>query len=53
MPSKTGKMKAVALPAITKELVDQFVNGLMSADAVNARSIAFKTALIERALGAE
>lgn len=41
------------LPAIPKELIDQFVNGPMSAQAVNAASMAFKKALIERALGAE
>ena len=36
-----------------KELIDQFVNGPMSAEAVNAASMAFKKALIERALGAK
>ena len=41
------------LPTIPKELIDQFVNGPMSAEAVNAASMAFKKALIERALGAE
>ena len=41
------------LPTIPKELLDQFVNGPMSAEAVNAASMAFKKALIERALGAE
>jgi putative transposase len=54
MPSKTRKPKAAqALPTIPKELIDQFVNGPMSAEAVNAASMAFKKALIERALGAE
>ncbi|MFC6284304.1 IS256 family transposase [Polaromonas aquatica] len=54
MPSKTRKTKAAqALPTIPKELIDQFVNGPMSAEAVNAASMAFKKALIERALGAE
>ncbi len=54
MPSKTRKPKATqALPTIPKELLDQFVNGPMSAEAVNAASMAFKKALIERALGAE
>jgi transposase-like protein len=54
MPSKTRKPKAAqALPTIPKELLDQFVNGPMSAEAVNAASMAFKKALIERALGAE
>jgi putative transposase len=54
MPSKTSKKKAAAaLPTIPKELIDQFVSGPMSAEAVNAASMAFKKALIERALGAE
>lgn len=54
MPSKTRKAAAAqALPTIPKELIDQFVNGPMSAEAVNAASMAFKKALIERALSAE
>ncbi len=55
MPSKTKKSiaAAAALPSIPKELLDQFVKGPMTADAVNAASMAFKKALIERALGAE
>jgi len=54
MPSKTRKpVAAPVLPTIPKELIDQFVNGPMSAEAVNAASMAFKKALIERALGAE
>ena len=54
MPSKTrNALAAQALPTIPKELIDQFVNGPMSAEAVNAASMAFKKALIERALGAE
>ena len=54
MPSKTSKKKpAVALPSIPKDLIDQFVSGPMTAEAVNAASMAFKKALIERALGAE
>ena len=54
MPSKTSKKKpAAALPKIPKELIDQFVSGPMSAEAVNAASMAFKKALIERALDAE
>jgi hypothetical protein len=59
MPSKT-KMKnaaiaarSAALPSIPKELIDLFVTGPMSGDAVNAASVAFKKALIERAMGAE
>jgi len=56
MPSKTKKAAAAvkaALPSIPKELTDQFVTGPMSAEAVNAASMACKKALIERALGAE
>lgn len=54
MPSKSTKGKATsALPTIPKELIDQFVSGPMSAEAVNTASMAFKKALIERALGAE
>ena len=55
MPSKTKTVKTAmaALPSIPKELIDQFVTGPMSAEAVNAASLAFKKALIERALGAE
>ena len=57
MPSrKTTKAAAAAaarMPSIPKELVDQFVTGPMSAEAVQDISMAFKKALIERALGAE
>jgi putative transposase len=54
MPIKSRKSKTAAtLPNIPKELIDQFVSGPMSAEAVNAASMAFKKALIERALGAE
>lgn len=59
MPSKTKLKNAAiaarsaALPSIPKELIDQFVTGPMSAEAVNAASMAFKKALIERAMGAE
>jgi putative transposase len=42
-----------ALPSIPDELIDQFVKGPMTAEAVQAASAAFKKALIERALGAE
>jgi len=44
---------AAAMPSIPKELIDPFVTGPMSAEAVSAASMAFKEALIERALGAE
>ena len=59
MPSKTKTKnaeiaaKTAALPKIPKEIIDQFVKGPMTAEAVNAASMAFKKALIERALGAE
>jgi transposase-like protein len=56
MPSrKTTKAAEAAtakLPTIPKELIDQFVTGPMSPEAVQA-ALAFKKALIERALGAE
>ena len=59
MPSRT-KMKnaaiaarSAALPKIPDELIDQFVTGPMTGEAVNAASMAFKKALIERAMGAE
>ena len=45
--------KSAALPPIPTELIDQLVIGPMSGEAVNAASMAFKKALIERALGAE
>jgi len=57
MPSrKTTKAAAAAaarMPTIPKEVIDQFVSGPMSAEAVQDISMAFKKALIERALGAE
>jgi transposase-like protein len=55
MPSKTKTLAArqAALPTVPKELVDQFCHGPMTADAVNDACLAFKRALIERALGAE
>jgi len=59
MPSKTKlknaaiAAKSAALPKIPKELIDQFITGPMTGEAVNAASMAFKKALIERAMGAE
>ena len=59
MPSKTKlknaaiAAKSAALPKIPSELLDQFVTGPMTGEAVNAASMAFKKALIERAMGAE
>ena len=49
MPNKTSKNKPSALPTIPKELIDQIVDGPMTAEAVNVASMAFKKALIERA----
>ncbi len=45
--------KSAALPKIPTELLDQFVIGPMTGEAVDATSMAFKKALIERPLGAE
>ena len=57
MPSRKTTKAAVAaaarMPSIPKELIDQFVTGPMSAEAVQDISMAFKKALIERALGGE
>ena len=59
MPSKTRAKnaaiaaKSAALPKIPKELLDQFVQGPMTAEAIQDVSMAFKKALIERALGGE
>ena len=59
MPSKTKlknaaiAAKSAALPKIPNELLDQFVTGPMTGEAVNAGSMAFKKALIERVMGAE
>ena len=58
MPRMKKTMKAADapgrdLPKIPAELIDHFVSGPMSAEAVMLASQAFKKALIERALGAE
>jgi len=54
MPSKRTKPAAdMTLPDIPKELLDQFVTGPMTAEAVEAATRKFKKAIIERALGAE
>jgi putative transposase len=50
MTTKAAAAAAAAMPSIPKELIDQFVTGPMSAEPVNAASMAFKKALIERAL---
>jgi transposase-like protein len=44
---------AKLLPKIPKEVMDHFVKGPMSAEAVQLTSAAFKKALLERVLGAE
>jgi putative transposase len=41
------------LPKVPKELLDPFVQGPMTAEATQDVSMAFKKALIERALGGE
>ena len=55
MPSKAKKLdRAVAkLPSIPKELVNQFLTGPMTVEAINAAGFAFKQALIEASLNAE
>jgi len=57
MPSRKTTKAALAavaaMPPIPKDIIDQFVTGPMSAEAVENISLAFKKALIERALGAE
>jgi putative transposase len=55
MPSKADKLeRAVAkLPSIPRELVDRFLTGPMTGEAINAAGLAFKQALIEASLSAE
>ena len=59
MPRKTKMRnaaiaaKTATLPSIPKEVIDQLVSGPMTAQAVNATSMALKKALLERVLGAE
>lgn len=55
MPTKKKPAREAPrdLPSIPKELIDQLVSGPMSAEAIQDASMAFKKALIERALGAE
>lgn len=55
MPSKAKKVdRAVAkLPSIPRELVDLFLTGPMTGEAINDAGIAFKKALIEASLNAE
>ena len=60
MPSRTKEKNAAiaamsaALPKIPPEVMDQFISGpMMTGEAVNAATMAFKKALIERAMGGE
>ena len=55
MPRKSSRATEAptALPSIPEELIDQFVKGPTTAEAVQAAPIAFRKALIERPLGAE
>jgi transposase-like protein len=57
MPSrrttKAAAAAAAAMPSIPRELIGQFATGPTSAEVVQVVSMAFKKALIERALGAE
>jgi len=55
MPSRAKQIdRAVAnLPSIPKDLVNQFLTGPMTGEAINAASLAFKQALIEASLNAE
>lgn len=51
MPTKKKPLRD--LPKIPKELLEQFGEGLMTAEAIEDASAAFKKALIERALNAD
>ena len=51
--TKAAALAGAVLPPIPHELIDHFVTGPMTAEAVNDISMAFKRALVERALGAE
>lgn len=53
--SKAAAMaaKMAALPQMPKELINQFITGPMSAESIEATSVAFKKALIEQALAGE
>jgi transposase-like protein len=58
MPRKLSNVKqsiedAKSYPKIPKEVMDHFVKGPMSAEAVQSVTVAFKKALFERVLGAE
>lgn len=53
--SKAAAMaaKMAALPQMPKELINQFITSPMSAESIEATSVAFKKALIEQALVGE
>src|ERR1700712_2511340 len=55
MPSKAKKVDrdVAKLPSIPRELVDLFLTGPMTGEAINEAGIAFKKALIEASLNAE
>ena len=53
MQKNNAMAQARVLPRIPPELLEQLVKGPMTAEAVEDASLAFKKALIERALGAE
>lgn len=51
--TKAAKAREAKLPAIPAELIDQLVQGPMTAESIQQASMALKKALIERALGGE
>jgi len=55
MPSKAKKLdrEVAKLPSIPKEMVELFLTGPMTGEAINQAGIAFKQALIEASLNAE
>ncbi|MBW4091111.1 MAG: hypothetical protein HIU82_08385 [Proteobacteria bacterium] len=52
MPSRAKKLErdVSKLPSIPKELVEQFLTGAMTGEAIHAAGLAFKQALIEASL---
>lgn len=50
---RNSKTKPAELSAISPELLESFGHGPMTAETINAASLTFKKALIERALGGE
>ncbi len=55
MPSKAKKLdrEVAKLPSIPKEMVELFLTGPMTGEAINQAGIAFKQALIEASLNAK